>query len=76
MFFLLTQSLFVTKINDEFKIVKYYTFGDDMLVKKKFDIGVGLNDISFETLQKPIAIERYLPPTHDKDGMEHYEMDI
>ncbi len=75
-FFIYGTSFFVTKINDELKVVKDYTFGDDMLIKKKFQIGIGLADVSFETLQKPIAIKRYMPPTHDKDGMEHYEMGI
>lgn len=74
--FLYGESLFIAKINNEFKIIKRYVFGDEMMKKRKFENGLGVNDISFKTLQKPIAIERYMPPTHDKDGMEHYEMDI
>ena len=71
------QCVFVSNINDELKIVKSYSFGyDDRKIKKRFETGIGLPDISFETLQKPIFIERYMPPSKDKDGMEHYEMDI
>lgn len=70
------ECVFVSAISNELKIIKSYTFGDRMKIKKKFEAPAGRTDISFETLQKPIAIERYIPPTHDKDGMEHYEMDI
>ena len=71
------QCLFVSNINDELKIVKSYSFGyDDRKIKKKFEVEIGLPVISFETLQKPIAIARFIPPTKDKDGIEHYEMDI
>lgn len=70
------QCVFVSNINDELKIIKSYTFGDRMKIKKKFEAGMGLTAISFDTLQKPISIERYMPPSKDKDGMEHYEMDI
>lgn len=76
MFSLYGECVFVATINEELKIVKNYTFGDDMLIKKKFETPQGLADISFETLQKPIAIERYLKPEDDEDAMEHYEMDI
>ena len=71
------QCVFVSNINDELKIVKSYSFGyDDRKIQKRFEAGTGLPDISFETLQKPIFIERYMRPSKDKDGMEHYEMDI
>lgn len=71
------ECLFVAKIDDELKVVKSYTFGyDDRKIKKRFQTGTGLAHISFETLQKPIVIERYMTPTNDKDAMEHYEMDI
>ena len=65
------QCVFVSNINDELKIIKSYTFGDRMKIKKKFEAPAGRTDISFETLLKSLAIERYLPPTHDKDGMKH-----
>lgn len=74
--FLYGESLFIAKINNEFKIIKRYVFGDEMMMESKFENGLGAGDISFETLQKPIAIERYMSPMHDKDGMKHYEMDI
>lgn len=45
-------------------------------IKDKFETGRGLADISFETLKKPIAIERYMKPEDDKDAMEHYEINI
>ncbi len=64
--------LFITKINNNLKIIKKYVFGNEMLVKDKFEGGQGLEDISFKTLKKPILIERYLEPLDDKDGMEHY----
>ncbi len=70
--FLYGKCLFVTNINDNLKIIKSYSFGDEMLVKDKFEGGQGLKDISFKTLKKPIHIERYLEPSDDKDGMEHY----
>lgn len=71
------ECVFVSNNNDELKIVKNYTFGyDDRKIKKRFETGIGLKAISFETLQKPIVIERYMPPTNDKDAMEHYAMDI
>lgn len=70
------ECVFVTKIGGESKIIKNYTFGDSMRIKKKFETGLGVEDISFKTLKTPIAIERYLEPTHDKDAMEHYAMDI
>ncbi|MBX2950372.1 MAG: hypothetical protein KF704_13920 [Crocinitomicaceae bacterium] len=76
LFFLYGECVFITTINGELKIVKNYTFGDDMLVKKKFETPQGLPDISFETLKKPVAIERYQKPEDDDDAMEHYEMDI
>ncbi|MBN9284301.1 MULTISPECIES: hypothetical protein [unclassified Flavobacterium] len=76
MIFRYGESIFVAKINDELKIVKDYTFGDQMRIKKKFETGIGLGDISFESLKNPVAIERYMAPTHDKDGMEHYLSDI
>lgn len=68
--------LFITIINDELKIIRNYSFGDAMRVKDKFEAGQGFSDISFKTLKKPIAIERYQKPEDDKDAMEHYEMDI
>ncbi|WP_234109215.1 MULTISPECIES: hypothetical protein [Chryseobacterium] len=74
--FLYGECLFIANINNEFKIIKRYVFGDETLKKRNFENGLGLADISFKTLQNPIAIERYMPPTHDKDGMEHYEKDI
>ena len=67
---------FVTKVTDEFKIVKDFAFGNETMSKKKFDISIGIEDISFKALQKPIAIERYLKPEDDEDAMKHYEMDI
>ena len=70
------ECIFVTKIGVELKVVKNYTFGDSMRIKKKFETGQGLENISFETLHNPIEIERYMPPTHDKDAMEHYLADI
>lgn len=70
--FLYGECLFVANINNEFKIIKNYTFGDDMSVKDKFQANQGLKDVSFETLEKPINIERYLEPLDDKDAMEHY----
>ncbi|WP_234109214.1 hypothetical protein [Chryseobacterium sp. R2A-55] len=76
MFFLYGECVFINTINRELKIVKNYTFGDDMLLKKKFETPQGLPDISFETLKKPVAIERYQKPEDDDDAMEHYEMDI
>ncbi|KMQ70284.1 hypothetical protein [Chryseobacterium koreense] len=76
MFYLYGECVFVATINEELKIVKNYTFGDDMLIKKKFETPQGLADISFETLKKPISIERYLKPEDDEDAMEHYETDI
>ncbi|WP_300487868.1 hypothetical protein [Flavobacterium sp.] len=76
MFLLYGESIFITKINGELKIVKNYTFGDDMLVKKKFETAQGLKDISFETLKKPVMIERYKEPEDDDDAMEHYLADI
>ncbi|WP_165850835.1 hypothetical protein [Chryseobacterium sp. 5_R23647] len=45
-------------------------------MKDKFEGGQGLEDISFNTLKKPINIERYLEPVADEDGMEHYLKDI
>ncbi len=68
--------LFITKINNNLKIVKKYIFGDEMLIKDKFEGGQGLEDISFKTVKGPIYIERYLEPLDDKDGMEHYLKDI
>jgi len=68
--------LFITKINNDLKVVKKYIFGDEMLLKDKFEGGQGLEDISFKILKKPIYIERYLEPLDDKDGMEHYLKDI
>ena len=76
LFFLYGECVFVTTINGELKVVKNYTFGDDMLIKKKFETPQGLQDISFETLKKPVAIERYQKPEDDDDAMAHYEMDI
>lgn len=76
MIFLYGESLFVAKINDELKIIKRYVFGDEMLVKSKFENGLGLEGITFKILKSPIEIERYMAPTHDKDGMEHYLSDI
>lgn len=70
------MSLFITSIHDELKIIRKYSFGDDMRVKDRFEAGQGLSNISFKTLKKPIAIERYQKPEDDKDAMEHYEMDI
>lgn len=68
--------LFITKINNDLKVVKKYIFGDEMLLKDKFEGGQGLEDISFKILKKPIYIELYLEPLDDKNGMEHYLKDI
>ena len=64
--------LFVSKINEELRIIKTYLFTSDFGRKEKFELPRGLEDISFKTLKKPIHIERYLEPLDDKDGMEHY----
>jgi hypothetical protein len=74
--FLYGKCLFVAKIDNQIKIIKSYSFGDEMLVKDKFEGGQGLEDISFKTLKKPVKIERYLEPVDDEDGMEHYLKDI
>ena len=77
MIFLYGECVFITAINKELKIVKSYVYGNDGMKKKsRFESSTGLQELAFKTLKKPIAIERYLPPTHDKDGMEHYEKDI
>ncbi|MGL6126832.1 hypothetical protein [Chryseobacterium artocarpi] len=73
--FLYGECLFVTNIDNELKIIKNYTFGDDR-GKDKFVANQGLKDISFKTLKKPAKIERYLEPLDDNDGMEHYLKDI
>lgn len=73
--FLYGECLFITDIDNEMKIIKNYTFGDDR-GKDKFMANQGLKDISFNTLKKPINIERYLEPVDDEDGMEHYLKDI
>lgn len=70
------MSLFITIISDELKIIRNYSFGDAMRIKDKFEAGQGFSDISFKTLKKPIAIERYQKPEDDKDAMDHYEADI
>ena len=75
-FFQYAMCLFITAINNELKIIRKYSFGDDKLIKDKFETGQGLNDISFKTLKKPIAIERYQKPENDDAAMEHYEMGI
>jgi len=74
--FLYGVCIFVTEIKGGLKIIKKYSFGDSMRIKDKFEAGVGLNDISFETLGKPVAIERYKEPKDDEDAMEHYLMDV
>ncbi|MCD0478075.1 hypothetical protein LPB90_06380 [Chryseobacterium sp. LC2016-29] len=68
--------LFLAKVDNRLKFIRKYIFGDEMLVKDKFEGGQGLEDISFNTLKKPINIERYLEPADDEDGMEHYLKDI
>lgn len=68
--------LFVTKINDELKIVKDYAFGDEMMSKKKFDISLGFEDISFATLKELVEVGRYMEPEDDNDAKEHYLMEI
>lgn len=74
--FVYETCLFVTMINNELKIVKYYTFGDGMRIKDKFETAQGIEDISFKILKKPIEIERYREPEDDDDAMEHYLMDL
>jgi hypothetical protein len=74
--FLYGECIFIAKINNELKVIKRYAFGDEMLKKNKFENGLGVDDVSFKVLKKPLEIERYMPPTHDKDGMEHYLADI
>jgi hypothetical protein len=74
--FLYGECLFVARINNELKIIKNYTFGDELLVKDKFEANQGLENISFETLSNPINIVRYMAPDDDEDGMEHYLQDI
>lgn len=71
-----SECQFITKMDGELKIIKTYGFGDPMRIKKKFGTTLGVEDISFETLKNPIEIERYLPPQHDNDALEHYLMDI
>ncbi len=74
--FLYGECLFVTNIDNELKIIKNYTFGDDGAMKDNFVANQGLKDISFKILKKPVKIERYLEPVDDEDGMEHYLNDI
>ncbi|RZJ48431.1 MAG: hypothetical protein EOO44_21105 [Flavobacterium sp.] len=74
--FLYGECLFVANISNELKVLKNYTFGDELLIKSKFEASQGLEDISFKTLKKPIHIERYIEPVDDKDGMEHYLRNI
>jgi hypothetical protein len=68
--------LFVTKINEELRIIKTYLFSSEVGKTRKFEFPKGLEDISFKTLRKPLDIERYLEPLNDKDGMEHYLKNI
>jgi hypothetical protein len=70
------ECLFITKIEDELRGIKIYGFGDKMRIKKKFETTSGIEDISFETLKNPVEIERYIPPQHDNDALEHYLMDV
>ncbi|WP_336691064.1 MULTISPECIES: hypothetical protein [unclassified Chryseobacterium] len=68
--------LFITRIDGNLKIVKQYLFSNDVGKKRKFKYPVGLEDISFDILKKPIHVERYLEPVNDKEAMEHYSKDI
>ncbi|MDI1257322.1 MAG: hypothetical protein PSV16_14605 [Flavobacterium sp.] len=69
--------LFISRIDNELKIIKFYTFGDPMLIKKKFETSVGgFGDISFKTLKSPVSVERYREPEDEDDSMEHYNKDI
>lgn len=68
--------LFITKVNDDFKIIKTYAFGSEMMSKKKFDISLGSEDISFELLSPFVETKRYQKPEDDEGAMEHYQKDI
>lgn len=70
------ECLIVARINGVLQIIKRYAFGDPMNKKSKFKDGLGVEDLSNKKLKKPIAIERYMEPKHDIDGMEHYNRDI
>lgn len=76
-------SLFVGKINGEWKIIKKYVFAPDDYIKP-IDIphwSDELNlkedeNLNFKNVGKLISIERYLEPIHEEWGLKEYHKDI
>lgn len=55
---------------DFFKI-KTNAFVSEMMTKKKFDISLGSEDISFELFSQLVETKRYQKPEDDQDAIAH-----
>ena len=63
---------FVGLVNDKFKILSQYVFGDPDLVKSTWRFTGGDRAINFTSLGKPIEVLRLLEPKDDPDSVKDY----
>lgn len=75
--FRLFNCIFTSSIDGNLQIVKKYHFDDDsaMLNHKIWIEGLGLNDITFDTLGEFVKTERYLAPEHCEFSLADYNED-
>jgi hypothetical protein len=75
---ILSDALFLIKEQEKLKIARVYRYSDydsDGL-SYEWKGGSGYRDLTFESLEGPIAIERFQEPEEDFDGLKHYNDDI
>lgn len=66
------HAFFIILEESKLKLVKYYVYSDypDRIYSWK-EQG-GLAKLNFDSLEKPIEIQRYLEPDDEFDGLKHY----
>ncbi len=74
----LSEALFIIKEQEQFKIAREYRYSDYESdgIKYEWKGRSGYQDLTFESLDGPIAIERYQEPLKDFDGLKHYNDNI
>ncbi len=74
----LKEAIFIIKENGGFKVARTYIYSmyDTGGEKYNWEGLGGYRDLTFESAEGPVAIERYQEPLEDFDGLKHYTDDI
>ncbi len=74
----LNRVFYIIKEQEQFKIAREYRYSDYKSngIKYEWKGRSGYQDLTFESLDGPIAIERYQEPLKDFDGLKHYNNNI